>query len=112
MAARVQGKVVREREAKRKFKREFKRFAGRYRECMREMLMGEVVLRSASTDEEERKNRESEGSEYEVLEYGIFKRKRSADDDLFVRPSESVGSSTRSRPVTCKFNVRLSIEYL
>ena len=55
---------------------------------------GEVVLRSASTDEEERKNRESEGSEYEVLEYGI---------DLFVRPSESVGSSTRSRPVTRKF---------
>ena len=23
-------------------------------------------------------------SEYEVLEYGIFKRKRSAEDDLFV----------------------------
>ena len=99
MAARVQGKVVKEREAKRKFKR----FAGRYRECMREMLMGKVVLRSASTDEEERKNRESEASEYEVLEYGIFKRKRSAEDDLFVRPSESVGCSTRSRPVTRKF---------
>ena len=56
---------------------------------------GEVVLRSASTDEEERKNKESEGSEYKVLEYRIFKRKRSAEDDLFVRPSESVGSSTK-----------------
>ena len=38
MAARVQGKVVKEREAKKKFER----FAGRYRECMREMLMGRL----------------------------------------------------------------------
>lgn len=54
MAARVQGKLVKGREAKKKFKREFKRFAGRYREYMREMLMGEVVLASASTDGERR----------------------------------------------------------
>lgn len=102
MAARVQGKLVKGREAKKKFKREFKRFAGRYREYMREMLMGEVVLAIASTDGE-RRNWESEGSEYEVLEHGIFKRKRSADDDTFVRFSESVGCLTRSRLVTRMF---------